>query len=170
MPQRHRPAVDIELLGRNAELLPDGDGGGGEGLLAGVLGTPLLIDAIAPGFTGDTRELTIRVVRILFPGMGLMVMSAWCLGVLNSHRRFFISYSVPVVWNVAMIVTLLVATIWFSSRTLVDADVYAVPLGRCDVDWHADRHVPAGPAAMQNKLIVISFVFERTLQSQFHFA
>ncbi len=75
-------------------------------VLAGVLGTPLLIDAIAPGFTGDTRELTIRIVRILFPGMGLMVMSAWCLGVLNSHRKFFISYAAPVVWNVAMIVTL----------------------------------------------------------------
>jgi putative peptidoglycan lipid II flippase len=77
-------------------------------VLAGVLGTPFLIDAIAPGFTGDTRELCIRVVRILFPGMGLMVMSAWCLGVLNSHRRFLISYSAPVVWNVAMIVTLIV--------------------------------------------------------------
>jgi putative peptidoglycan lipid II flippase len=77
-------------------------------VLAGVLGTPFLIDAIAPGFTGDTRELCIRVVRILFPGMGLMVMSAWCLGVLNSHRKFLISYSAPVVWNVAMIATLIV--------------------------------------------------------------
>jgi putative peptidoglycan lipid II flippase len=35
-------------------------------------------------------------------------MSAWCLGVLNSHRRFFISYSAGVVWNAAMI-----GTMWF---------------------------------------------------------
>src|SRR5581483_8741609 len=73
---------------------------------------PLLIDAIAPGFHGETRLLTIRIVRVLFPGIGLMVMSAWCLGVLNSHHKFLISYTAPVAWNVAMIVTLLV----FGSR------------------------------------------------------
>jgi len=35
------------------------------------------------------------------------VLSAWCLGVLNSHHRFLLSYSAPIVWNVAMIATLL---------------------------------------------------------------
>jgi putative peptidoglycan lipid II flippase len=77
-------------------------------VLAGVLATPLLIDGIAPGFSGAKRELTIRLVRILFPGAGLLVFSAWCLGILNSHRRFFLSYTAPVVWNGAMIATLLV--------------------------------------------------------------
>jgi len=76
-------------------------------VLIGVVATPLFIDVIAPGFTGDTRALTIQLVRILFPATGLTVMSAWCLGVLNSHRRFLISYSAPVVWNAAMIATLL---------------------------------------------------------------
>jgi putative peptidoglycan lipid II flippase len=76
-------------------------------VLIGVVATPYLIDAIAPGFHGEKRELTIRLVRILFPGVGLLVLSAWCLGVLNSHRRFFLSYIAPVIWNAAMIVTLL---------------------------------------------------------------
>ena len=49
-----------------------------------------------PGFEGAKRELTIRLVRILFPGVGLLVLSAWCLGVLNSHRRFLLSYVSPV--------------------------------------------------------------------------
>ena len=75
-------------------------------VLLGVLTTPYLIDAIAPGFSGAKRELTIRVVRVLFPGAGLLVFSAWCLGVLNSHRRFFLSYTAPVIWNAAMIGTL----------------------------------------------------------------
>jgi putative peptidoglycan lipid II flippase len=75
-------------------------------VLAGVLATPWLIDAIAPGFHGAKRALTIRIVRILFPGAGLLVLSAWCLGILNSHRRFFLSYTAPVVWNLAMIATL----------------------------------------------------------------
>jgi putative peptidoglycan lipid II flippase len=75
-------------------------------VLLGVLATPLLIDLIAPGFDGSKRELTIALVRILFPGAGLLVMSAWCLGILNSHHRFLVSYSAPVLWNAAMITTL----------------------------------------------------------------
>ena len=75
-------------------------------VVIGVLATPYLIDAIAPGFSGDKRELTIRIVRILFPGAGLLVLSAWCLGILNSHRRFFLSYTAPVIWNAAMIATM----------------------------------------------------------------
>ena len=58
-------------------------------VLLGVLATPTLIALIAPGFSGQKREITIRLVRILFPGAGLLVLSAWCLGVLNSHRRSF---------------------------------------------------------------------------------
>jgi putative peptidoglycan lipid II flippase len=73
----------------------------------GIFATPWLIDLIAPGFHGDKRLLTIRLVQILFPGAALLVFSAWCLGILNSHHRFFLSYAAPVVWNVAMITTLL---------------------------------------------------------------
>ena len=81
-------------------------------VLFGVLATPLFIDAIAPGFHGAKRQLTITLVRIFFPGAGLLVLSAWCLGILNSHRRFFLSYSVPVLWNAAIIAALL----WFRPR------------------------------------------------------
>jgi putative peptidoglycan lipid II flippase len=76
-------------------------------VLTGVLTAPYLIDIIAPGFEGERRELTIRLVRILFPGAGLLVLSAWCLGVLNSHHRFFISYTAPVAWNLAIISSLI---------------------------------------------------------------
>jgi len=76
-------------------------------VIAGVFATPLLIDAIAPGFEGAKRELTISLVRILFPGAALLALSAWCLGILNSHRRFFISYTAPVAWNLVMIASLI---------------------------------------------------------------
>jgi len=75
-------------------------------VLIGVLATPYLIDAIAPGFHGEKRELSIRLVRILFPGVGMLVLSAWCLGILNSHRHFFLSYAAGVIWNAAMIATM----------------------------------------------------------------
>ena len=51
----------------------------------------------------------VQLIRILFPSTGLLVLSAWCLGVLNSHRKFFLSYSAPVVWNLAQIAVLVVA-------------------------------------------------------------
>lgn len=72
-------------------------------VLLGVIGTPFLIDTIAPGFKDEKRLLTIKIVQIIFPGTGLLVMSAWCLGILNSHRKFFLSYVAPVIWNVAII-------------------------------------------------------------------
>jgi putative peptidoglycan lipid II flippase len=77
-------------------------------VIAGIFAAPWMIDAIAPGFHGEKRELTLRIVRILFPGAGLLVMSAWCLGVLNSHHRFFASYAAPVAWNAAIIAGLLI--------------------------------------------------------------
>lgn len=82
----------------------------GVGLLSalGVVASPWLVDLVAPGFKEGERALTIDIVRILFPGTGLLVLSAWCLGILNSHRKFFLSYVAPVVWNAAMIATLLI--------------------------------------------------------------
>src|SRR5438132_6302091 len=77
-------------------------------VLAGVVATPLLIALIAPGFHGEKRALTIQIVRVLFPGAGLLVMSAWCLGVLNSHHRFLLSYASSAMWNAAMIATLVI--------------------------------------------------------------
>jgi putative peptidoglycan lipid II flippase len=76
-------------------------------VLIGELAAPLLTDVIAMGFHGEKRELTVRLVRILFPGAGFLVLGAWCLGILNSHRKFFLSYSAPVVWSLAMIATLI---------------------------------------------------------------
>ena len=44
--------------------------------LAGVLAARPLVDLLAPGFDPAARELTIRLVQILFPGVALLVMSA----------------------------------------------------------------------------------------------
>lgn len=76
-------------------------------VLVGILMAPLLVSVIAPGFGGEKRLLTVKVVRLLFPGAGLLVWSAWCLGILNSHRRFLLSYTAPVFWNLMVILALL---------------------------------------------------------------
>ncbi|HXX53103.1 MAG TPA: murein biosynthesis integral membrane protein MurJ [Thermodesulfovibrionales bacterium] len=75
-------------------------------VIIGVTFSRPLIAILAPGFHGAVRELTIKMVAIMFPGTGLLVLSAWCLGVLNSHRKFFLSYVAPVLWNLAIIAIL----------------------------------------------------------------
>jgi putative peptidoglycan lipid II flippase len=74
-------------------------------VVLGVVFAPQLTRVLTPGFVpGSERyELTVTLVRVLTPGVGFLVLSAWCLGVLNSHRRFFLSYVAPVLWNVAII-------------------------------------------------------------------
>ena len=93
-------------------------------VLLGITATPLFIDAIVPGFhPGDQRRiLAIRLVRILFPATGLLVMSAWCLGVLNSHRKFLLSYLAPVALSLAVILVTVAAGQSVSNERLL-ADV-----------------------------------------------
>ena len=76
-------------------------------VLLGVVSAPWLVDTVAPGFSGPKRALTQRLISILFPGAGLLVAAAWCLGVLNSHGKFLLSYASGVAWNAAMIGALL---------------------------------------------------------------
>ena len=81
-------------------------------VLIGVFATPYIVTLIAAGFEEERRQLTIQLVRIFFPGAALLVLSAWCLGVLNSHHRFLISYTAPVAWNAAIIAAL----VFFGNR------------------------------------------------------
>lgn len=77
-------------------------------VLCGELATPWLMDIlVSHRWSPEKRALTESLVRILFPGAGIMVLSAWCLGVLNSHGRFLLSYASPVAWNLAIIAAIL---------------------------------------------------------------
>jgi putative peptidoglycan lipid II flippase len=76
--------------------------------LLGVLLAPIEVALVMPGWEGEQYWLTVTVVRWMFPMTGVLVLSAWALGIQNSHRRFLLSYLAPVVWNAAMIGTLVV--------------------------------------------------------------
>lgn len=127
-------------------------------VLVGVFTASWWVDAIAPGFEGERRALTIQLVRILFPGTGILVITAWCLGVLNAHGKFFLSYAAPVIWNVAMIVTLLafggrtdlpdlaVRLAWGSvAGAVLQLAVQWPVVTRLLGDWHISRTRRAGP-------------------------
>jgi putative peptidoglycan lipid II flippase len=93
--------------------------------LLGIGLAPFLVSVFTPGFEGQRRDLLIAVVRILFPMTGVLVLSAWALGILNSHRKFFLPYFAPVLWNAAIIGALVA----FGSRLELDALVIAVAWG-----------------------------------------
>ena len=98
-------------------------------VLFGVVLTPWIIDVVAPGFKGKERILTIALVRILFPATGLLVLSAWCLGVLNSHRRFLLSYLAPVALNIVVIVVAMRAGGHVAEEKLAAEVAWAFVLG-----------------------------------------
>ena len=92
----------------------------GIALLGNLLARPIVF-ILALGFHGDAARvaagtaavdrfaLTVTGVRILFPMTGFLVLSVWALAILNSHRKFFLPYFAPVLWNAAMIGVLIFA-------------------------------------------------------------
>ncbi len=86
--------------------------------LIGITFAPAITALVAQGFDGPRRELTTTLVRILFPMTGLMVVSAWCLGILNTHRRFFLPYAAPALWNIAGIAAMVGAAAWLKGEGL----------------------------------------------------
>ncbi len=80
--------------------------------LIGTAAAPLLVAVFFGAWDAPKQAVTATLVRILFPMSGILVVGAWALGILNSHRRFFVSYVAPVFWNLAMISTLVAGGAW----------------------------------------------------------
>jgi len=100
-------------------------------VLVGMGIAPVLVGLFFPRWSVETQALTISLVRILLPMTGLFVISAWSLGILNSHRKFFVSFVAPVLWNLAMIVTMLAGAVYFGmeDRALVEALAWGALVG-----------------------------------------
>jgi len=123
--------------------------------LLGILFAPFIV-SVTTNFTGHGRELLIAVVRILFPMTGVLVLSAWALGILNSHRKFFLPYFSPVLWNAAIIA----AFVTFGSQLELDALLMAVAWGallggalqfavQLPTVWRLDREIRIGGGKME---------------------
>ena len=83
--------------------------------LSGVLFARPIVSVLAPGFLLDEGgqiprfELAVSAVRLIFPMTGLLVLAAWALAVLHSHRRFLLPSLPPVLWNASIIAGLVFA-------------------------------------------------------------
>jgi putative peptidoglycan lipid II flippase len=65
---------------------------------------------------GDLEELATTLSRILFPVVVLMGVSGIVVGILNSYEEFTVQALMPVIWNVAIIVSLVVVVPRFDSE------------------------------------------------------
>jgi len=95
----------------------------------GVFAAPLILQVTAAGLEPPVMDLAIKFTRIIFPGVGLLVLYAWALGILNAHKQFFISYVAPVLWSAAMITTLLVFGMRLSGAALATALAWGTLVG-----------------------------------------
>lgn len=83
----------------------------------GVLLAPWITGVLLAAADEPTRELTTRLVRILFPMSGVLVVAAWFLGVLTSHGRFFLPFAAPALWNLSQVAGLFLAARSGAERT-----------------------------------------------------
>ncbi len=73
--------------------------------LAGVLGAPVLAMIFAPGFIGSEGKLDLAVdmLRLTFPYLLFISLTAFAGGILNAHGRFGVPAFTPVLLNVSLI-------------------------------------------------------------------
>ncbi len=73
----------------------------------GLAFTPAVVDLLAPGFTGDARQLAVLCTRIMLPSMLFLTMGFTAKAVLNAHREFAVPAWAPVWQNVVFILLIL---------------------------------------------------------------
>lgn len=88
--------------------------------LLGVAGAPVLITLFAPGFYGETEklELATQMLRITFPYLFLISLTALCGAILNSYGRFAVPAFTPVLLNLCMIGATIFMTPYFDQPIL----------------------------------------------------
>jgi putative peptidoglycan lipid II flippase len=80
----------------------------------GVLGAPLLVVVFAPGFMNDVpkQELAGAMLRVTFPYIFFISLTALAGGILNTWRRFAVPAFTPVLLNLSLIGS----AIWLAPR------------------------------------------------------
>ncbi len=82
--------------------------------VVGVLGAPLLVMLFAPGFIGDPDKLTLAgdLLRLTFPYLLFISLTAFAGGILNTHGRFGVPAFTPVLLNLSLIA----CALWLAPR------------------------------------------------------
>ena len=97
--------------------------------IAGVVGAPLLVWALASGLkkTPQAYDAAVVMTRWMFPYIGFMSLVALAGGILNTWKRFAVPAASPVLLNLAMIGAIALGAPWF--RSLGIEPIYALCVG-----------------------------------------
>lgn len=93
--------------------------------LVGVIGAPLLVMVFAPGFIADQGKLALAgdMLRLTFPYLLFISLTAFAGGILNAHNRFGVPAFTPVLLNLSLIG----CALWLSPQ--MDRPVVALAWG-----------------------------------------
>lgn len=82
----------------------------------GMLGAPFIISVFAPGFHDDPAKVQLagELLRITFPYLLMISLTAFCGGILNTYGRFAVPAFTPVLLNISMIGATLFLTPYFA--------------------------------------------------------
>ena len=96
--------------------------------IVGVLAAPLFIWVFAPGFSGDMEKqaLATQMLRITFPYILFISLTAMAGGILNTHRRFAVPAFTPVLLNLSLIGCALWLTPYFPPEQRIVALAWGV--------------------------------------------
>ncbi|OFZ68050.1 MAG: murein biosynthesis integral membrane protein MurJ [Betaproteobacteria bacterium RBG_16_58_11] len=88
--------------------------------LIGVIAAPLVIYLSAPGFSADAQkfDITVSMLRIIFPYIFFISLVALAGGILNTYSRFSVPAITPVLLNLCMIAGALWLTPYFHPPVL----------------------------------------------------
>ncbi len=93
-------------------------------VISGILFAPLVIKIIAPGYIENSYQygLTLIMMKIMLPYIFFILITALCMGVLNSFGNFGVPAVAPLIFNLVVIVF----TLFVSSRFNVSVRGLAV--------------------------------------------
>jgi len=126
-------------------------------VIVGVFAAPLILSVTAAGLPPPVMEMAVKFTRIIFPGVGLLVLYAWALGVLNTHKQFFIGYVAPVLWSASMIAALVIFGMRMRGAPLATALAWGTLIG-CALQFAIEI-----PFVLKHAKY-LSFGFDRSLE------
>ncbi|MGV3493473.1 MAG: murein biosynthesis integral membrane protein MurJ, partial [Ramlibacter sp.] len=97
--------------------------------IAGVVGAPLLVWALASGLrkTPEAYDAAVLMTRYMFPYIGFMSLVALAGGILNTWKKFAVPAASPVLLNVMLIGSIVLLAPWF--RRLGIEPIYSQCVG-----------------------------------------
>ncbi len=73
-------------------------------VLLGIIFAPAIVSIVAMDAPADLRPLTVKLTRIMFPFLLVVALAAVAMGVLNTHRRYFLPALAPMFFNVTAVI------------------------------------------------------------------